>query len=127
MQEPMATAGGAERDPALVDVACHHFALVAIDGASDETALTISPSFRLHIGTLDTDRTGYLALIAARHAAHGERPPLDVLHLCTRGNVVTAHLEPRCLAHLRVEDDVVSEMWLTPDWDEWTGSGSQLT
>src|SRR5262245_6758499 len=87
-----------------VSTVCRHLALVAIEGATDEVALTLDPGFRLHVDRLDTDRSGYLALIAANHAAQPARPPLDVVTAYGRGHFVTARLEPHCIAHFRMAD-----------------------
>lgn len=102
-----------------VSVVCRHLALVAIDGATDEVALTLSPGFRLHLDDLDTDRAGYLALIAANHASQPSRPPLDVVTASAAHGIVTACLEPRCLAHFRIVSGTIREMWLTTDWQVW--------
>lgn len=104
----------------LVDIVCRHLALVAIDGATDEVALTLAPGFRLHIDGLDTDRWGYLSLIEANHAAHATRPPLDVLTAWPCGEHVSLRLEPRCIMHVRIRDGVLVEMWITSDWHIWS-------
>jgi hypothetical protein len=103
-----------------ISTVCHHLALVAIDGATDEVALTLDASFRLHIDRTVTDRWGYLALIAANHAAHGTRPPLDVTTAQICGEYVMASLEPRCLAYFRLAGEFIAELWITVDWNEWT-------
>lgn len=98
---------------------CRHLALVAIDGATDEVANTMMPGFRLHVDTIDTDRGGYLTLIAANHAAHGTRPPLDVTAAYATGRFVMTRLEPRCFVHFRLVDGVIAEAWMTTDWHTW--------
>ena len=102
-----------------ISTVCQHLALVAIDGATDEVAATLAPDFRLHLGGVDTDGTGYLALIEANHAAHGTRPPLDVQSAVGTGHSGWARLEPVCLAHFRIGDDKISELWIATDWRDW--------
>lgn len=109
----------AATEGANVSSVCRHLALVAIDGATDEVALTLDPSFRLHIDSIDTDRWGYLSLIEANHAAHGPRPPLDVVTAIGTGRFVIARLEPRCIAHYRLVDGLITEAWMTTDWHVW--------
>lgn len=104
---------------ANVSTVCRHLALVAIDGATDEVALTLDPTFRLHIDGVDTDRWGYLALIEANHAAHGTRPPLDVATAIGTGHFVITRLEPRCIAYYRLVDGLITESWMTADWHVW--------
>lgn len=104
---------------ANVSTVCRHLALVPIDGATDEVALALDPSFQLHIDSVDTDRWGYLALIEANHAAHGTRPPLDVTTAIGTGNFVITRLEPRCIAHYRLADHLITEAWVTTDWHIW--------
>ena len=70
--------------------------------------------FRLHVDGLTTDVGGYLALIEARWAAEGDRPPLDVTSASQQPSVVTIAIEPRCTMHVRVEDDALVEMWINP-------------
>ncbi len=112
---------------ANVHTACHHMALVAIDGATDEVALTLATSFRLHLDRAVTDRWGYLALIDANVAVHGPRPPLDVLRASGSGQFVTLAVEPRCLIHMRIAAGLIAEMWMTTDWGRWTaGLGDDL-
>jgi len=109
----------AARGKVNLDTVCQHLALVAIDGATNEVALTLDPAFRLHVDGADTDRWGYLSLIEANHAAHVARPPLDVEDAYTFGDFVMARLSPRCLAHFRVIDDAIVELWMTVDWQQW--------
>jgi hypothetical protein len=99
-----------------VDVVCHHLALVAIDGAGTSVQATLHPEFRLHVDGLTTGAGGYLALIEARWAAEGERPPLDVMKASLQPSVVTLAIEPHCMVHVRVADDLLAEMWITADW-----------
>jgi hypothetical protein len=101
-------------------VVCRHLALVAIDGATDEVASTMTADFRLHVEGTTTDRWGYLALIDARWAAEGPRPPLDVLGDHVSGDQVAIGVAPHCLAHFGVRDELISEVWMTPDWRPWT-------
>jgi hypothetical protein len=104
-----------------LSVACHHLALAAVGGASDELALTLAPAFRLHLRDLVTDRWGYLALLEAEHALSPVAAiPLDVISGTVSGDCVTLGLQPRCLAHFRVIDGVITELWLTADWDVWS-------
>ncbi len=103
----------------IVDVVCRHLALVAVDGAGATVAATLDPSFQLHVDGLTTDAAGYLALIDARWAAEGDRPPLDVVAATPQRSMVTVSIEPRCMAHMRVEDEVLVEMWITSDWRRW--------
>jgi hypothetical protein len=98
---------------------CRHLALVAVDGSSAEVADTLTPDFLLHIDTTTTDRWGYLALIDARWATEGPRPPLDVVGDRQRGDFVTVTVAPHCLAHFRVPGDRIAEVWMTPDWRVW--------
>ncbi len=103
-----------------VDLVCRHLAMVAIDGASEEVAATLSDDFALHVDQLDTDRWGYLALIDANHAAHGTtRPPLDVTTIQGNTTSVTARLEPLCVAHYRLDGAAIAEAWMTTDWRVW--------
>ena len=109
-----------------LDVVCEHLALVAVDGAGPSVADTLLPGFTLHLGDLITDAGGYLALIAARWAAEGERPPLEVLRNVVRGRFVTVALAPRTVAHFRVERGAVESLWITSDarhWLTWLGRG----
>jgi hypothetical protein len=99
---------------------CRHLALVAIDGATDEVADGLDAGFRLHLGHACTDRWGYLALIEANHAAHGARPPLDVVAASASGDFVTARLEPRCLAYVRLAGGLIAELWIVVDWNAWS-------
>lgn len=103
----------------MVDVVCRHLALVAVDGATDDVAATVSPGFRLHLDAMETDRWGYLALIAARWAAEGDRPPLDVVRHTVSGEMVTVAIAPRAVAHFRTRGDLIDELWLTCDWRQW--------
>src|SRR5262245_58047102 len=104
-----------------VDAVCHHLALVAIDGATQELADTMTEAFELHLDGLDTDRSGYFALIDANHASFpGGRPPLDVVTVFGFREFVTARLEPSCLAYFRVEGLRLAEMWMTIDWQTWS-------
>lgn len=105
------------------ELLCRHLALVAIDGATDEVALTLSPTFELHLDGLDTDRAGYLALIAANHAAHGNRPPLDVIRTLATSSSVTALLHPAVVLHAQIHDETITRMWITDrtdTWQQWT-------
>lgn len=105
------------------ELLCRHLALVAVDGATDEVALTLSPTFELHLDGLDTDRAGYLALIAANHAAHSIRPPLDVIRTVAAPSSVTALLHPAIVLHARIHHETITSMWITerPDtWHHWT-------
>jgi len=111
-----------ERQPcgeAEIDVVLNHLATVAVDGAGPDMADTMAADFSLHIDGYTTDRNGYLALVAARWAVEGDRPPLDVLTNQATGAVVTAALVPRSVAHFRVDRGVVCEAWLTTDWSQW--------
>lgn len=98
---------------------CRHLALVAIDGATDEVAATLTPGFRLHLDGIDSDQAGYFSLIDANRAAHAGLPPLDVVRIHGSHQFVTALLEPRCLAHYRFEGDLIAELWMTIDWTTW--------
>lgn len=104
---------------ANVSAVCRHLALVAIDGATDEVADTLAADFRLHVDGVDTDRWGYLSLIEANHAAHGTRPPLDVVTAHGAGHFVTTLLEPRCIAYFRVAGGAIAGAWITTDWHVW--------
>ena len=97
---------------------CHHLAVLAIEGVTEELALTLDPSFSLHLDHVDTDRWGYLALIDAERAISSIRPPLDVRDAITRGEFVTVALEPRCLAHFRVAESVIAELWMTRELED---------
>jgi len=110
---------GAMPETDLVDVASRHLALVAVDGAASTVADTLAPGFRLHVDGLTTDGGGYLALIAARWAVEGPRPPLDVMATAPYASVVTLSIEPHCMIHIAVEDELITEMWITSDWRRW--------
>jgi hypothetical protein len=97
----------------VVDVVCHHLALVAVDGAGESVLATLHPEFRFHVDGLTTGASGYLALIEARWAVEGERPPLDVTSASQQPSTVLVTIEPRCTMHVRVEDDALVEMWLS--------------
>jgi hypothetical protein len=119
-------AGGIQRKvvwPAQGDrnlsTVCHHLALVAVDGASDEVALTLCPTFELHTRCLSTDRWGYLALLDANRALSSTRSPLDVVSGVAHGAFVSVGLVPRCLAHFRLAGEQIAELWLTRDWSTW--------
>lgn len=114
-----ATRATTAAEQANLSAVCRHLALVAVDGATGEVAATLTPDFRLHADTLDTDRSGYLALIAANHAAHVTRPPLDVAHAEVRREFVTVRLDPHCIAHYRLRDGIIAEAWMTTDWRIW--------
>jgi hypothetical protein len=107
----------AEPDP--IAVVGHHLAVVAVDGASDEMERGLDPAFRLHLDGLHTDRHGYQALVGARWAAEGDRPPLDVVGNVALGPVVTAAIAPRGIAHFRVDAGLIAEAWITSDWNTW--------
>ncbi len=92
---------------------CRHLALVAVDGATDEVAATLTPDFRLHVDATTTDRWGYLALIAARWAAEGTRPPLDVIGDHVSGDHVAVDIAPQCIARFHVCGERISEAWMT--------------
>ncbi len=111
---------GANPDRRNLSTVCHHLALVAIDGATDEVALTLDPTFVLYLDGASTDRWGYLALVEANRALSPTRPPLDVRNAASQGDFVTVGLEPRCLAHFRVVDDLIVRLWMTADWNVWT-------
>ena len=111
--------GESEAEGANVRAVCWHLALAAIDGPTDELALTMAPEFRLHLDGCATDRWGYFALIEANRAAHATWPPLDVEDAFGRGHFVTARLEPRCIAHFRLVDGLIAELWMTVDWHTW--------
>lgn len=116
-----------ERDPhgrrptqaTRLGVVLEHLALVAIDGAGDSVMATLDDGFRLHLDGITTDATGYLVLLSARWAAEGDRPPLDVMATSESGDMVTVSIEPHCLAHVRVIDGRIRELWLTADWRQW--------
>jgi hypothetical protein len=102
-----------------VDVVYQHLALVAVDGAGASVAETLHPQFRVHVDGLSTDAGGYLALIEARWAVEGVRPPLDVTRASSRPAVVTVVIEPHCIIHVRVDEGLLAEMWITADWRRW--------
>ena len=94
--------------------------MIAVRGGDDEIALTLSPNFVLHTDVLTTDRWGYLALIDADRCLSSPRlPPLDVIAGEASGDFVSVSLVPRCLAHFRVTDGTIAELWLTSDWHMW--------
>lgn len=113
--------GEAELRRRNTDRVCRHLALVAVDGATAEVFGTLDPGFVLHLDEADTDRSGYLALIEANHAAHGTPPPLDVLRTMARGSFVTASLDPSWIAHFKVGPEAIEELWLTSRWEVWRG------
>ncbi len=104
---------------ATMDVVYQHLALVAVDGPGQSVAETLHPGFRVHIDGLTTDAGGYLALIEARWSVEGPRPPLDVTRASARPTLVSVVIEPRCLLHVRVDDGLLAEMWITADWQRW--------
>ncbi len=85
-------AGTTERERHNLSTVCRHLALVAVDGASDEVALTPAPDFCLHLAHVDTDRWGYPALIDADWATYSTRPPLDVRTAVPHREFVTVAL-----------------------------------
>jgi hypothetical protein len=103
----------------VADVVVRHLALVAVDGAGGSVAETLHPDFRLHLDGTTTDASGYLALIEARWAIEGDRPPLDVTRATTKSPMVAVVVEPHCMVHVRVERDLLAEMWITTDWRHW--------
>lgn len=106
------------------DRVCRHLALAAIDGATREVLDTMDPGFRLHVDDVDTDRSGYLALIEANHAAHGDRPALDVNRTVARHGFVTAFLDSSWVAHFRLGPAAIEELWMAPHWQighQWLG------
>lgn len=102
-----------------VDVVYQHLALVAVDGAGPSVADTLHPDFCVHVDGLTTDASGYLALIEARWAVEGNRPPLDVTRASARPSLVSVVIEPHCMVHVRVDDGLLAEMWITADWRRW--------
>jgi hypothetical protein len=109
-----------ETESRSLSTVCRHLALVAVDGATDEVALTLDPGFVLHLNGVSTDRWGYLALIEANRALHATRPPLDVRTASARRRFVTVSLIPRCVAHFQLEDELIVRLWMTPDWRVWS-------
>ena len=92
---------------------------MAIDGASEDVDHTLTADFALHLDGLTTDRWGYFVLIEANRAAYGTRPPLDVQDACARADFVSVRLEPSSLAHFRLVDGLITELWMTVDWQTW--------
>src|SRR6478609_709356 len=105
-----ATDYGRDVSSTVVDVVCHHLALVAVDGAGESVLSTRHPEFRLHVDGLTTGAGGYLALIEARWAVEGERPPLDVTRTSEHPSTVTVAIEPACVLRVRVAQDRLVEM-----------------
>ncbi|MFT3853451.1 MAG: hypothetical protein QM733_12035 [Ilumatobacteraceae bacterium] len=103
----------------VVDVVCQHLALVAVDGAGPSVEATLHPDFRVHLDGLTTDATGYLALIEARWAAEGFRPPLDVTRVSAGPTIASVAIQPHCMLHVRLDGDLLAEMWITADWRQW--------
>ncbi len=60
-------------------------------------------------------------LIEANHAAHGTRPPLDVLRTAARGAFVTASLDPSWIAHVKLDAGTIERLWLASRWEVWRG------
>ncbi|MFV0307816.1 MAG: hypothetical protein ACK5OX_08745 [Desertimonas sp.] len=105
--------------PDPLEVVGRHLAMVAVDGATDEVASTMTPDMCCSIDDLTTDRNGYLALIAARWAAEGARPALEVRRNTARGALVTVALAQRGLAYFQVENGLIRTLRLTTDWNRW--------
>lgn len=123
-ERPTTAGDSKERRRLDTDRVCRHLALVAIDGATDEVLDTMSPDFRLHLDGGDTDRTAYLALIEANHAAHGDRPALDVVRTVARNGFVTAFLDSSWVAHFELGPDSIEQLWMAPHWqtgERWLG------
>jgi len=97
----------------IADLVVRHLALVAVDGAGASVAETLHPAFRLHLDDFTTGASGYLALIEARWAAEGARPPLDVTSASSRPASVSVAIEPRCTVEVRIEGGLLAEMWIT--------------
>lgn len=99
---------------------------MAVDGATAETASSLAPAFRLRVESLTTDAVGYLALVGARWASEGPRPPLEVVKELDEGDAVTVLMAPRTVAHFRVRDEQITELWMTSEcgrWADWGTSG----
>lgn len=103
----------------VADVVNRHLALVAVEGAVDEVTATLASGFRLHVEDCSTDRHGYLALIAARWAAEGDRPPLEVGQRAVSDRSAIVVLGERTAAYVRVEDALIAEIRMTNEWRRW--------
>lgn len=116
MVDPPSQRSATERTGDVADAVratYRHLALVAVDGATDEVAATLSPDFTLRIGGLVTDRWGYLSLIAGRWACEGPRPPLHATRHVVGPGDVSVLLDSGTIAHFQVRSSLIRTLRLT--------------